>query len=534
MERLGIIITFHRKRQAPGLTVRPGLPFGRLGLLGLLSLLGLFGASLVFAGPAWAHDPEGDLRTDRLLVLEGGGSSLEITVETKWGRLPSAGLLKAADQDSNGKIDEAEKSGLTKRLAADLKNCLTITGPDGGANTAAWQVSLRLGSDRVGPFGLFAKAETKIQEARTGTWRIRSRCRLPAAGFTQIQLRPSRNRHFEGAHLEPSAEKKGELWVLPKGTQDWSLTVRLQAGGAKAAPKTSLDKRSSKSSTGRLERMVSGSLSWTEALLALLVAFLLGAYHALSPGHGKTLTAAYLVGEEAGVGQAVALAAIVTFTHTFSIALLALGVLLVFGEQVPPWLLPYLGAGAGAVIVAVGLHMVWRGADHHGHHHHHHNGHDHDHNHQHRDDANHDHEHHHHDQHASHDRDHHHHDDQGHEHDHDHHHHHHDVPQQDGKEASLWRLLTVGISGGIVPCPTALVVLLASLAIGKTLFGLALVAAFSLGLATVLAVIGVLVVRARTWLSRRVPSRNWTKILPRASGLVITMVGLALVVQALR
>ena len=101
-------------------------------------------------------------------------------------------------------------------------------------------------------------------------------------------------------------------------------------------------------------------------------------------------------------------------------------------------------------------------------------------------------------------------------------------------ELSFGRLLAVGVSGGIVPCPTALVVLLAAVSVGRTLYGLALVGAFSLGLAAVLGLLGTLVVRARGWLERHGPSERLVRLLPRLSGAAVTLVGLGLLLAGWR
>jgi ABC-type nickel/cobalt efflux system permease component RcnA len=99
---------------------------------------------------------------------------------------------------------------------------------------------------------------------------------------------------------------------------------------------------------------------------------------------------------------------------------------------------------------------------------------------------------------------------------------------------TLRQLLALGVTGGMVPCPAALVVLLSAIALRRVGFGLFLIVAFSVGLATVLIAIGVLMVYAAQLVARfRVESRIVTHWLPLTSSAVIVMVGVAIAVQAL-
>lgn len=96
-----------------------------------------------------------------------------------------------------------------------------------------------------------------------------------------------------------------------------------------------------------------------------------------------------------------------------------------------------------------------------------------------------------------------------------------------------WRnLLALGVSGGLVPCPAALVLLLSAIALGKTGFGLVLVLAFSLGLAGVLTGLGLLLVRARHWFKRVPTSQRWTRTLPLISAAGITLLGAGISIKA--
>jgi nickel/cobalt exporter len=274
-------------------------------------------------------------------------------------------------------------------------------------------------------------------------------------------------------------------------------------------------------------------------LTAALIAAALGGLHALEPGHGKTIVAAYLVGSQGTAAHALWLGLVVTVTHTAGVYALGFVTLYLSKYIVPDHLYPWLGVTSGLTIAALGLYMLRRRILGHvmGHSHgnggdHHHHGwfsrsHSHGHEHHHDDHAGHDHSHSHHNDH-----DHHHHD-----HPHDHHHEHgHDHPYDHAQTQafSYRQLIALGVTGGIVPCPAALVVLLSAVSLHRVAFGLYLILAFSLGLAAVLISIGLVTVYARRLLAR-VPTEGAviTRWLPMASAAVITCLGVAIVFQGL-
>lgn len=242
---------------------------------------------------------------------------------------------------------------------------------------------------------------------------------------------------------------------------------------------------------------------------ALALALFLGAVHGLEPGHGKTIVAAYLVGTRGTVGNAMFLGGVVTLTHTFSIILL--GLVALFATQ---WvdheaIMPWMGTASGLLIVGLGGWLLvnqLRGTGP-GHHHHHHGDHHHG-------------EH----GHGDHDHGHHHHGEHGHGHGHSH-----EIPAK----VTLGSLLTLGISGGIVPCPGALIVLLTAIGLGRVAFGLVLLVVFSFGLAAVLIAVGVLFVKARPLVERFSGEGKWIQRLPIASSVVIIFVGLGITVKTL-
>ena len=229
---------------------------------------------------------------------------------------------------------------------------------------------------------------------------------------------------------------------------------------------------------------------------ALALALFLGAAHGLEPGHGKTIVAAYLIGSRGTVGNALSLGGIVTFTHTFSVILLGLVALFASQYILPEQIFPWLGTASGLLIIGLGTwllvnHLRGRGFGH-SHEEEHHGHHDHS-------------------------------------HEEEHHGHSHEIPSK----VTLGSLLTLGISGGIVPCPGALVILLLAVALHRIAFGLLLLVAFSVGLAAILIAIGVLIVKARPLVERFSGDGRWIQRLPIASAVVIIVVGCAITLGTL-
>jgi ABC-type nickel/cobalt efflux system permease component RcnA len=266
-------------------------------------------------------------------------------------------------------------------------------------------------------------------------------------------------------------------------------------------------------------------------LFALVAASLLGGAHALAPGHGKTIVAAYLVGARGTPRHALILGLTVTATHTLGV--FALGFITLFASRfvLPEQLYPWLSAISGAMVMVIGAWLLAvrfraarRNAPAHSNVHTHVSTHAHPHSH---DFAA---EHHAHAEHHDH-HDHEHEHGQVFEHDHGAGSHTHVLPM--GGKMDIRGLLGLGISGGLLPCPSALVVLLAAIGFHRVAFGVVLVCAFSLGLAGVLTGIGLLLVYARGFVTRfRAPS-NLYRYLPAVSAFVVLLLGVAITVQAL-
>jgi nickel/cobalt exporter len=277
-----------------------------------------------------------------------------------------------------------------------------------------------------------------------------------------------------------------------------------------------------------------------EALLLLATNFLYGAYHAIQPGHGKTIAAAYIVGARGRPVDAWILGIFVTLSHTSGIVLV--GVLASLGlpglgsHRIEAW----LAVATGVLVILLGLWTLWtqrqlfqvagwegRGTDpalahgdelhHHDHAQPHAHGHDH---------APHSHTH-------------------GHLHEHSHqggesagYHTHgwgfkhtHDMGLITTNRPSLWILIWLGIAGGLLPDPVALGLLMRALVDGKVMLGLAGVLVFSLGFATVLVLVGVIA----SWAGKKILdwlAGSWAARLQIGTSLTIVVVGIVLTVLA--
>jgi len=234
-----------------------------------------------------------------------------------------------------------------------------------------------------------------------------------------------------------------------------------------------------------------GDHSLSVLLVSLLVAAFWGAVHALTPGHGKALVAAYLVGTRGTPRHAFLLGGTVTVAHTagvFAIGLVTLGLSQFI---VPERLYPWLTLASGILVIGVGATVLRRRLRYRrlaGQHHHDHDGHD-----------------------------------RRHHDDHDH-----------GDDAVTSKgIFGVGVAAGLLPCPSALVVLLSAIALHRIGLGFALIVAFSFGLAATITGIGLVAVVARRAFGRLSLDGPLVRTLPAVSAALILAVGVAITAKAL-
>ncbi len=223
-------------------------------------------------------------------------------------------------------------------------------------------------------------------------------------------------------------------------------------------------------------------------LLTVLAAFGLGALHGLEPGHGKALLAFTLVGARATVKQAAILAMALTFAHTIAVVLL--GIVLTFAAGfATETLFTWITLVSGVAVAFIGARSLSAALTH-----------------------------------AA-----------AHRHDHDHHHEGHGHAHAIAGSAPLrfGSAVVAAMSGGVAPCPAAIVVLLTALHLHRVGYGLALIVVFSLGLASVLSGLGFGVVRGAAWLGRRSEFVRAASVAPFVTGGVISVIGSVMLAQGL-
>jgi nickel/cobalt transporter (NicO) family protein len=228
------------------------------------------------------------------------------------------------------------------------------------------------------------------------------------------------------------------------------------------------------------------------AVVALAAAVVLGAGHALAPGHGKTIIAAYLVGNRGTVRQGLGLGLSVAVSHTVGVLALGLATLVASRSFQPERVYPYLSAASGLIVLGIGIGLITRSF-----------------------------------RRIRHDR----------AHQDGHHHHDHQHDHRQGVPVIGWKgLMALGLSGGLAPSASAVVLLLGAVNLGKVEFGIVLVAAFGVGMATAMVGVGLGLVAATRLGVRKLTSTAWlprmAAILPAAMGGLVTVVGVAMLLTA--
>jgi ABC-type nickel/cobalt efflux system permease component RcnA len=415
--------------------------------------------------------------------------------------IPTVQVSPEIDADADGILSVTERSAWALSTAHELAANLTIT-VDGerialGVVSAA--VHLRPGQGGLEVLRLESTFAGPVAEA--GDLRFWDGNFAGRVGWREVTAIGTEGTALARSSV-PARSVTDRLLAYPQDPLSSPLDVREAAVTFEAGVAAPMGRDGRAASAGRpgttgggLAGLVGASESM---ILALLLAFAFGALHALGPGHGKTLMAAYLVGAGGRARQAVAVGGAVAVMHTASV--LALGFVVLGARELlaPEHVYPWLGLGSGLIAFGLGAGLLvarlgaWgaradrvgdRGAGHHVDHDHHGRAHPHA----------------------------------------------HAVP-----EAILSRrgIAALAVAGGILPSPTALLVLLATMALDRLAYGLGLIAAFSLGLAGTLVVVGVVALRARDVVLRRMSGR-FASAVPVLSASAIAVVGIALAVRGL-
>lgn len=451
------------------------------------AIVAVAAALLLAPGSASAH-PLGNFTVNRYAGIELSGSEIYVRYALDLAEIPTYQLG-----------DEVRASGYPADLARRLE--LTLDGKP---------VPLRVLESRTvrrpGAGGLKTLRLDVIYLAE-GTGRdltFADRSFAGRIGWREVTLSAR-----DGASVVrsgvPATSESAALRSYPKDLLRSPLDVSnasaiVEQGDGPGTPPTIAAAPAPEHESGGFEALIEqGDVSLGVLLLSLVIAAFWGAAHALTPGHGKALVAAYLVGTKGTPRHAVLLGGTVTIAHTAGVFAIGIVTLALSQFILPERLYPWLTLASGLLVVAVGASVLrqrlrWRtrgSRDHdHGHdHHHHEHGH--------------------------------------HEHGHGHRHH------QHGDELTSKGILGVGIAAGLLPCPSALVVLLSAIALHRVGLGLALIVAFSVGLAATITGIGLVAVFARRAFSQLSLDGPVIRTLPAVSAVLILVVGVAITARAL-
>lgn len=449
---------------------------------------------MLFAIPLAANaHPLGNFTSNHLTRIDVRATSVNLHYVLDDAEIPTFSLLRSLDE--HGNPSPSVLNAWAVRHADEIAPQLVLTagGTPLGLTLVGTHVQLRPGA--AGLSTLYFTADFRAARA-PGAQRIEyGDTTLPGRiGWKDVVVPPQR---------EPTQELRAYPNALIGSPRDrTAVTVNVAAQGTVTVADVagaSIFGAASDARMNDLSDILARNLSDPSVLLvALLLAIVLGALHALEPGHGKTLLAISLVGARATVPQAVILATALTVAHTIGVLIFGVVVLTLARYVVPEALYPWIALLSGIFVALLGARALGReiarrrsGAAH------------------------------------THD----------HTHDHGHHHHHHDdggfteavhahshlIP---GTAPISFRSAVVAAStGNVAPCPAALVVLLAAIATHRIGWGLVLIVAFSIGLALTLTLLGVAVVRGAAWLTRRPQFDRFARYAPLVTAAAISVIG---------
>jgi ABC-type nickel/cobalt efflux system permease component RcnA len=461
----------------------------------VLGLLSWPWALLLSVTLSQAHELGGtDVATSTHLSIT--HRSLSGTYAIEFGELAAFEQRKRMDANGDGTISASEQNDYLQKYGDELAGRLLL-------EVEGRPVPIRLQQGRMLP---------DDSVVALGPLTLRFRLTTEALDFTRESdlVYRDTNTHPRLVQAEVTVEGEERIDIGRADSSDGALkrvlirasqaplqakfvlkpSPRVGSDSAPADPRERRDEPHAESDTVGLQEMLqTEELSVDVVVLALMLSFFLGAAHALEPGHGKTIVAAYLIGNRGTVANAVYLGGVVTLTHTLSVIILGLLTLFASNYILPEQIFPWLGAGSGLLIMGLGGWLFARSLVSAGHVHGHSHG-----------------------------------NGEGHHHNHVH---------RTREEVTLGGLLTLGISGGIVPCPGALVILLLAVALHRIGFGLILIVCFSFGLAAVLITIGILMVKARPVVDRLSGGGRFIQQLPLVSSIVIIVAGFVIGVRSL-
>ncbi|KWT57782.1 nickel transporter [Streptomyces albus subsp. albus] len=433
------------------------------------------------AGAAHAH-PLGNFTVSQYDGLTVRPGELRVDHVEDLAEIPAAQQKDRIDRSGDGTTDRTELAAWARERCATAArgSGLTVDGRRERLRSASATAAPRPGQAGLPALRLECRMTARLPSDGRAALRFRAAEGDGAPGWREITARGDRTRLTASDAPTESVSRRLTTYprdVLASPPARRSAAVRAVPGGpalseaAERPPAGSvLPRGADRWTQARTGLVARHDLTPAFAALAFATALLLGALHALAPGHGKTLmAAAAAAGGRSSRRDVLALGLSVTVTHTLGV--FALGALIAAGSAAAPSVVAWLGVASGALVAGAGAVLLRRALrtrrNGHGHGHGHSHGHSHPHDH-----------------------------DHGHEHGHGHHHHH---PTRPG----LRGIVLLGFAGGLVPSPSAVVVLVGAAALGQAWFGFLLVVAYGAGLAGTLAAAGLLAVRLTLRLGER-------------------------------
>ena len=493
----------------------------------------LFASTIIviaLAGVSLAH-PLGNFTTNHFIRIQVASQLVSVRLVVDMAEIPTFQELRIIDTDGDGQPSEAELVAYGNQAAARYVERLLLEIDDAPARLRliSNNVSLHSGAGGLQTLKIECDLEAAIASSATHRLRFEDMNHSDRAGWREIAVAPASgitvfdSSAFGNSITDELKSYPEDLLAAPLNERRAELSFTSGEMPTGASPLMTREGRPAEQGRDRLAELIAvPEITPGIALLGLLVAAALGALHALSPGHGKAVVGAYLVGTRGTARHAVFLGLTVTITHTLGV--FALGLVTLFASQyvLPERLFPVLGLVSGLMVLTIGLSLftsrlraaINRSSHKHSHSHDHSHG-------EHSHDEHGEHTHHHHDG------------DSVLTHSHGGREHSHMPPGADGSRVTWRSLLALGVSGGLLPCPSALVVMLSAISLHRVGYGLVLVLAFSVGLAATLTAVGLLFVYARRVFSRPFGSNPLLRFLPAASALVITCAGAVVCYEAL-
>jgi nickel/cobalt exporter len=441
------------------------------------------GLSLLGAPAAWAH-PLGNFTVNVSSGIEVSPGSIRIHYVLDMAEIPTFQLGPTVDTDGDGRQSPAEWQVWADGEAAELLAGLDVRQDGRRLVPLGTRATVDLVPGQAGLPTLRLEATFTATLGETGTVIYEDGNFADRLGWKEVTVRSTPGVAITRSTV-PTISVSGELRSYPEDMLASPLRVSaarfsFRPGHPSSSPATASPGQASRPGAGlggSFAALVTWRLTPFALAVSLLLALLFGVVHALLPGHGKTITAAYLVGSEAPVRTAVVAGLAVAVMHTVSVLGLGLIALVLFRSVATERVYPWLGMVTGVVALALGLVLLVRRV-------------------------------------------------RGgrrpvHGHDHGH-----------PSVASRRGLAALAIAGGILPSPTALVVLTAAISYGRLAYGLALIVAFGLGLAGALILVGVAAVRTRAAVERRFHGR-WVGLVPVGSATAIAGAGAFLVLRGI-